>query len=228
LDSFRQRLRSFLLTHVSLRLAIGLALSALCLWLFAKLADSVIENESLVQFDLALANFLHANAQPGTINLLRFITDYGPRGMWGLGILVALFWAWRRAWLEMVVWIAAFGGGELLNLGLKAWFARPRPTFTDPIIVANFFSFPSGHAMMSIIGYGMLTYFALLRVQSRWVRFAVVLVATILIILIGYSRLYLGVHFFSDVAAGFAAGGLWLITCIGGLEFIRQRKISLA
>ncbi len=213
-----------MLTTVGLRLAIGFVLSAICLWLFAKIADSVVENELLVQFDLALADFLHFNAQPDTINLLRFITDYGPRLMWGLGILVVLVWAWRRAWLEMLVWIGAFGGGELLNLGLKAWFARPRPSFDDPIIVANFFSFPSGHAMMSMIGYGMLTYFALLRVQNRWARFGITLTVALLIILIGYSRIYLGVHFFSDVAAGYAAGGLWLITCIGVLEFIRKRK----
>jgi undecaprenyl-diphosphatase len=90
--------------------------------------------------------------------------------------------------------------------------------------VAGFFSFPSGHAMMSMIGYGMLTYFVLIRVQNRWARFAIVIAAAILIFLIGFSRIYLGVHFFSDVVAGFAAGGLWLITCIGALEFLRNRQ----
>jgi membrane-associated phospholipid phosphatase len=224
LDSFRQRFQTFLLTHVSLRLAIGFALSMFCLWLFAKIADGVIENEDLVRFDLALADYLHINARPGTTRLLIFITDYGPRVMWVSAVLIALFYAWRRAWLKMVVWIAAFAGGELLNRGLKAWFARPRPVFTDPIIVATFFSFPSGHAMMSIIGYGLLTYFALLRVQNRWARFGIVLVVAIFIILIGYSRIYLGVHFFSDVVAGYAAGGLWLMACVGALEFIRRRE----
>lgn len=217
-----------MLTTISLRLAIGFALSAFCLWLFARLADGVIDNKALVQFDLALANALHLNSQPGTISLFLLITNYGPVVMWLSAVLIALSYARRRAWLTTSVWIAAFGGGELLNQALKLWFARPRPVFTNPIVIHSSFSFPSGHAMMSMIGYGMLTYFVLLRVQNRWARFGITLAAAILIILIGYSRLYLGAHFFSDVAAGFAAGGLWLITCIGALEFNRQRKSQLA
>src|SRR6185503_3049979 len=123
-------------------------------------------------------------------------------------------YALRRAWFATGIWIVAIGGGELLNFLLKLLFERSRPVFTNPIIVEQFFSFPSGHAMMSMIGYGMLAYFVLLRVSNRWARLAVVLIAAIIIILIGFSRIYLGVHYFSDVLAGFAAGGLWLTACV--------------
>jgi len=224
LNSYRQRLQTFLLTHVSLYLAVGFIISAICIWVFAKLADSVTENESLVQFDLAVANFLHSNTQPDTIAFFLSLTRLGPQIMLILNIAIAVFYALRRAWFATSIWITAIGGGELLNFLLKTLFERSRPVFTNPIIVEQFFSFPSGHAMLSMIGYGMLAYFVVLRAQNRWVSFATILIAAIIIILIGFSRIYLGVHYFSDVVAGYAAGGLWLITCIGALEFIRRRQ----
>jgi undecaprenyl-diphosphatase len=120
--------------------------------------------------------------------------------------------------------LAALAGGEALNLLLKELFARPRPFFVDPLLPVTGYSFPSGHAMVALVAYGMLAYFAILALRSWQARAAVVLGTSLLVLLIGFSRMYLGVHYFSDVLAGFAAGGVWLSALITAMEIIRRRK----
>jgi undecaprenyl-diphosphatase len=129
----------------------------------------------------------------------------------------------RRQWIVLVGWIAAFTGGSLLNQVLKLVIQRPRPPYAAAYLHHFSWSFPSGHAMLSLIGYGMLAYLlVVLWVHRRSLQVAIVLGATLLIAAIGLSRLYLGVHYFSDVVGGYAAGVLWLSTCISGLEVARR------
>jgi len=106
--------------------------------------------------------------------------------------------------------IVALGGSELLNRLLEHIFARPRPVFVHPLLLARDYSFPTGHAMESLIAYLMLAYFALLRLRTWRTRSAVVGGVALFVLLIGFGRLYLGGHYFSDVVGGFAAGGDWL------------------
>ena len=116
------------------------------------------------------------------------------------------------------------GGSAVLNQLLKGLFARPRPYFEHPLLIETSYSFPSGHAMGSFVLYGMLAYFAVLALKTWRARTAVVFGAALLVLLIGLSRMYLGVHYFSDVVAGFAAGGVWLSACITAMEFVRRGK----
>src|SRR2546422_3373483 len=100
---------------------------------------------------------------------------------------------------------------------------RPRPPYAAAFLHHYSWSFPSGHAMGSLIGYGMLAYvLAVLWIHRRSAQISVVLGAALLILAIGLSRLYLGVHYFSDVMGGYAAGLLWLSACISGLEVARR------
>ncbi len=115
-------------------------------------------------------------------------------------------------------------GSAVLNQLLKGLFERPRPQFEHPLLVETSYSFPSGHAMESFVVYGMLTYFAVLALRSWEQRVGVVLGAALLVVLIGFSRMYLGVHYLSDVLAGYAAGGVWLSTLVTGAETIRRGK----
>jgi len=112
----------------------------------------------------------------------------------------------------------------VLNFLLKAVFARPRPTFSDPLATALYYSFPSGHAMMSLIAYGLLGYFLFNALPERWQRVVVSAGLIVLILLIGFSRIYLGVHYLSDVLAGFAVGGLWLSFCITAMNYLQGRQ----
>ena len=86
------------------------------------------------------------------------------------------------------------------------------------------YGFPSGHAMESVIMYGMLAYFGVLGLQSGRARVAIILGGVFLVLSIGFSRMYLGVHYISDVLAGYAAGGVWLSALITGAETIRRSK----
>jgi membrane-associated phospholipid phosphatase len=130
---------------------------------------------------------------------------------------VGFLFAARRQWILLGGWLAAFAGGGLLNTVLKLVVHRPRPPYAAGFLHHASWSFPSGHAMGSLIGYGMLAYaVTLLWIHRRSAQLSVVLVAALLIVAIGLSRLYLGVHYFSDVVGGYAAGVLWLSACISG------------
>jgi membrane-associated phospholipid phosphatase len=143
-----------------------------------------------------------------------------------LGLVVAVVYGLRRRWLYLGTWLAALAGGAVLNELLKGLFARPRPSFADPLVLETGYGFPSGHAMLSLIVYGVLAYFAVLGLRTWRARTAVVLGAALLVLLIGFSRMYLGVHYFSDVVAGCTAGGVWLSALITGMETIRRRGLQ--
>jgi len=187
------------------------------------LAEDLLSNDPLVRFDEALATYLHNLATPPLTAFFVVITALGSlETIASVGLLVAGFFVWRRWWLPLATWLAAVAGGVALNQLLKGLFARPRPSFAEPLLPESGYSFPSGHAMQSLILYGMLAYFAVLTLRSWRAKTAVVFGLALLVILIGFSRLYLGVHYFSDVVAGFAAGGVWLSAVITGMEVVRR------
>ena len=135
----------------------------------------------------------------------------------------ALRGAARRQWILLAGWLAAFAGGGLLDAALKLAIRRPRPPYAAAFLHHYTWSFPSGHAMVSLIAYGMLAYLVVvLWTNRRSTRISIVLGAGLLIVAIGFSRLYLGVHYFSDVVGGYAAGVLWLSACVSGLEVARR------
>ena len=124
----------------------------------------------------------------------------------------------RRYGMVVLVFAASFGGG-ILNAVLKALFDRPRPTVVPPLAIVGSSSFPSGHSLIAAVVY--LTLGALLaRTTTRWrLRLYYLGVALGMSGLIGLSRIYLGVHYPSDVLAGWAAGALWALFC----ELVAQR-----
>jgi len=143
----------------------------------------------------------------------------------GLGLIVlivsvaiALKRRWR--WLAYVFLTCVVGG--LLNLQLKAWFARARPDLAEALRDAHGYSFPSGHAMGSTIVFGALAYVAF-RVLKHWrARAAALSFACTMIVAIAASRIYLGVHWISDIAAGIAAGAIWLAATTVAYETSRR------
>lgn len=215
--------------YLGLYLTLGLAASIACVWLFGGLAQDILAHDPIVQFDTRFATLLYSWATPAATIVFIIITEFGGPIVVAVALVMTLLLAWRRQWLLLGAWLAALGGGEILNVLLKQLFHRPRPVFAHPlyrILIDNDYSFPSGHAMGSLIAYGMLAYFALLFVRSWRARSALLCGTVLLVLLIGFSRLYLGVHYFSDVIAGYAAGGVWLSTCITGMELIRRGELS--
>ena len=211
--------------YLGLHLTLGLALVAGCLWLFGGLAEDVVTGDSIVRIDRSVADYLHSSATPPLTAFFLVVTAFGStEAILVLAVLVAAFFSWGRRWLYLGTWLAAVGGGAVLGQLLKALFARPRPFFEHPLLVESSYSFPSGHAMESLVAYGILCYFAVLALRTWRARMAVVFGTALLVLLIGLSRMYLGVHYLSDVAAGYAAGGVWLSALITAAETLRRDK----
>ena len=215
--------------YLGLHLTIGFATSLAGLWLFGGVTEDVIHHDPLTQFDVALLDWLHARATATGYAVFNAISLLGsPVTLTILALAVGLLLAARREWIVLAGWLAAFAGGGLLDVVLKLVIRRPRPPGAAAFLQHFSWSFPSGHAMASLIGYGMLAYvLTLLWIHRRSAQVAVVLGAALLIIAIGFSRLYLGVHYFSDVVGGYAAGVLWLSACISGLEVARRWRAGL-
>jgi len=211
--------------YLGLHLTVGLLAAAGGLWLFGGLAEDVLTGDPIVRFDWVVDDYLHAHATPPLTTFFLIVTAFGSiEAIVLLGVVVATFLAWGRRWVFLGTWIAAVAGSALLNHVLKGLFARPRPHFEHPLLVETSYSFPSGHAMESFIVYGMLAYFAVLTLRTWESRVGVVFGAALLVVLIGFSRMYGGVHYLSDVLAGYAAGGVWLSALITGAETIRRSK----
>ena len=212
--------------YLGLHLTVGLLLSLCLLGGFVAIARSVEGHRQLTRFDETLGLRLQKQreASPLTRAVLVGVTELGSvPAMAGLALFVALILLVRRQRLLAIVWLIAPAGGGLLDMALKRFFERDRPPFHDPAIQTTTLSFPSGHSMGSVVGYGLLAYLLVLVLPSRWARLAVVLGLGLLVLAIGFSRVYLGAHYVSDVLGGFAVGGFWLAACISGLEAIRRK-----
>jgi undecaprenyl-diphosphatase len=131
-----------------------------------------------------------------------------------LAVVVAVFY--RKGWrLSAVLLLVSTAGSIVLTTVLKSVFQRARPELFDSGYHASFYSFPSGHATVAVGFYGMLTLVLAYRLQ-RTTRWAVAVLGILVVLLIGLSRLYLGVHYPTDVLAGYLAALLWLV-CVGAV-----------
>ncbi len=204
----------------------GIAAGSLLIILFAKLVEDLLCQE-LGAFDTVVGDFIRSFASVGVTNAAVAITQVGSAFVEiSLLLLVGghLLYRLGKTW-ETVVLFSSLAGGWLLNTVLKHAFQRTRPDIQHLIEVGGY-SFPSGHAMISTAFYGMLGYLLWLYLRERSMPAWPVIVLTMcLVFFIGVSRVYLGVHFPSDVIAGFAAGGVWLIACIIGLHAISNNKV---
>jgi undecaprenyl-diphosphatase len=211
--------------YLGLHLTVGLVAAAGGLWLFGGLVEDLLTGDPIVRFDRALDDYLHAHATPPLTTFFLIATALGSiEAIVLLGVLVAAFLAWGRRWIFLGSWLAAVAGSAFLNRLLKGLFVRPRPHFEHPLLVETSYSFSSGHAMESFVVYGMLAYLAVFALRSWEARVGVVCGAALVVVLIGFSRMYLGVHYLSDVLAGYAAGGVWLSALVTGVETIRRSK----
>ena len=158
-------------------------------------------------------------ATPWLTKLVYGVTFFGSLMFFVPASLIAPYWMRRRGYgRHALALLLAMGGGWALNELLKAWFHRPRPT--SALLFQLGLSFPSGHAMMSTAFYGCLAWL-LWREYGRWGWAAALLVWAVLI---GLSRVYLHVHYLTDVLAGFAGGVGWLLLLRAGLGLFWQEK----
>lgn len=191
---------------VSARTAIALTASVAAVYTFIEVAENVLQKESDA-FDRAASVWMHHFDSPATDMVMRVFTFLGSAPP--IIIIVAIVAAWairRRKHALAGVLVAVASVAEGLNLFLKGLFQRPRPDLFSEILAPKSYSFPSGHSMAAAAVYGMSAFvIARLRPERRTL---IYVLAPILVGLIGASRVFLGVHWPTDVLAGFAAGGL--------------------
>jgi undecaprenyl-diphosphatase len=210
--------------RLSLALVIGLLTAAGALALFTWLGREILEGEVLA-FDERLRALVHTLASPRLTTLMRAASFYGgPVVLVPVSLVVAgafLVKRWRRGALLVVVTLA---GAGLLNWLLKFSFARVRPAAYFDYPLPGSPSFPSGHALFAASVFGGLAVLLTARIPNRLLELAIWLVAILLILLVGLSRVYLGVHYPSDVVAGYAIGAIWVTAVAFGDRLARHRR----
>lgn len=175
------------------------------LWVFAELADEVHELEQFV-FDDPILLHAYGYAGPALDRFFVFIATLGYEGVIALDVLIVLGLVVCRRWRQAAFAAIAFAGSALLNLGSKQFFRRERPSLWESVSPEHTYSFPSGHAMGSMT---LAMVVILLAWPTRW-RWWVAAPAAVFALLVGYSRIYLGVHYPSDILGGWMAAIAWV------------------
>jgi undecaprenyl-diphosphatase len=210
--------------RLALLLAAGFAVILAAGSGFAEIAEEIGYGGEVARFDDVLAMSLAANVGQDTRRIFAAITRLGdPSTLVGLAIIVAaalVAAGYRRLAFG---WLAALAGNALLNYILKAVFERVRPVHDPSFVAGTGWSFPSGHSSGAIVGYGLLSYVLVRLLPRRW-HLPMVVSAAALAFTIGSSRVFVGVHFASDVIAGFLSGGAWLAVCVIAMEFARHYR----
>lgn len=211
---------------VGTALGLGLLGAALALFLFVWLGYLVRTGEPTL-LDITLRGWARSVESPRLTSLMWGASVYGaPVRLSPLGLLAAavfLLRGWRRGALLVIVTLA---GAWLLNGGLKTLFARARPeAFFDFYPAPESYSFPSGHALFATCFFGGLAVLLTHRLHGRLLQGLVWLMALGLIALIGASRVYLGVHYPTDVLGGFAVGIVWVVSVALGDRLAERRRV---
>ena len=173
---------------------------------FVTLADEIHEAEAF-HFDAALLLRMHAMASPALNGFFVLMSKLGYQ--WGVipvDILIVAALLLRRRWRKAAFAATAFIGSALLNLGSKQIFQRERPSLWESIAPESTFSFPSGHAMGSMT---LVLTLVFLTWRTRW-RWPVVALVSGFVVSVGLSRVYLGVHYPSDILGGWCAAMIWV------------------
>jgi undecaprenyl-diphosphatase len=202
---------------------VGFTLFLLGSLVFGALAYNVKTNGPLLQWDVPLTTTLHAQAEktPTRINeILIFGFFVGKELVQVIAWFLILYFIHKRFWREIAMVVIGWGGGGLLWYFLTNYFARHRPSAQIGIVVTDP-SFPSGHTATAVLAYGMIAYMLVPLMPSRFWKWVVVLIALAIILFIGFSRLFLGGHYLTDIIAGYALGLAW-----GALVYTLLEKYS--
>lgn len=217
-----QFLQSVLSKHTPFIIA-GVISIFLLLFIFDTTLDVVIPAEpEVIATDLAVESFLSARTVAWLTDLMLVVTKLGGTTFVITLSLLGFGWLYRRrqaalAWVSL----GSIGAALAITYGIKLAIARPRPALSQ--FVETTFSFPSGHATGAILIFGLATYLLIRSKVARKIKIYGSYALVALILLIGFSRIYLGVHYVSDVLVGFAVGGVGLVVII----YLNERMMSL-
>ena len=190
-------------------------------FVFIELAGHVQADE-LKHFDYRVIELIQGQITPKWTALMKLITFFGgiKWTVFAIAISAILFSFYKKRYALYMIVTCCLGGA--FNLLLKDWFHRERPNFFQ-LIVESGYSFPSGHSMGSFILYSAIAIVLVKISRKTVVDILIIVLFAFLVLAIGISRIYLGVHYPSDVVAGFAAGGFWVCLCTLALNYYEFR-----
>ncbi|MCY7411159.1 MAG: phosphatase PAP2 family protein [Chitinophagales bacterium] len=174
-------------------------------------------------FDLRVFNFLSQYVTPLNNSMMQSITFFGTATfLFPANILLIIWFAFiqKHRWYSIKIPVISITSLSLM-IGLKTLFNRPRPLI--PLLdAASGLSFPSGHSLTSMTFYGLIAYIVWERIKNPYIKWITITALLIFILLIGFSRIYLRVHYASDVAAGFSIGFIWLVISLWALRHLER------
>jgi membrane protein DedA with SNARE-associated domain/membrane-associated phospholipid phosphatase len=206
-----------------LTLSIFMLAFAYVLALFAGVVEDLITSDRIIAADTRIANLFFVFRTDELTNVITWITLLGKIQVILVFIVisVAVLWLWQKKYCILPLFVAVAGSEAFTYFG-KLAFHRPRPEMA--VYAEHSFSFPSGHATIAVAFYGFVGYL-LMRFSQSWNRKVNIFFTTILIITaIGFSRVYLGVHYISDVWSGYLVGAMWLIVAVSFSEWFRHKE----
>jgi undecaprenyl-diphosphatase len=209
--------------NLSLEIILGITICLSSLYLFLKIGHEVLEKE-ILNFDILVTNFIYGFRSSQVTDVMLMITFLGS----GLVLLVVsgffIFYVSRYRKKDALIFSTILYSAIILNLLLKLFYQRPRPD-NFPLIHENTLSFPSGHAMNSFVFFAAVSYFIFRETKNIKLAILISFISLIIVILIGFSRVYLGAHYPSDVLAGWIAGFFWFISAIIFEKIIITRRL---
>ncbi|WP_051189111.1 phosphatase PAP2 family protein [Halalkalibacillus halophilus] len=212
-------------TSVYVSIFIALSVVAICFYFFIELADEVLEEERII-IDGFASQFVQLIERPILDSIFGVVTHLGSVTTLVIGsilLVIAIIVYYGRRWWRIIYFAIAMIGISILTHTLKIAFSRERPNIVEQYDGTGF-SFPSGHSTAPMVFYGFIIYLVLRSYVNKALKWTLIGFLSLLIMSIGFSRVYLGVHYISDVIAGFTLGLSWLITCILVLEFTLYRR----
>lgn len=187
-------------------------LSVIIFVILIRFLYNIFFSEEFMYIDNYIQNILVASRSDWGIKFFSLVTSFGGLTVAGLIIAgVSLFLLVYKKYPQVIGFWTALFGGEILVLIGKEFLNKSRPINQVVSVFENSSSFPSGHATLAIILYGFLAFLVYRNIKTIWGKVLLVFSTILFVILIGFSRLYLGVHYFSDVLGGYVLGALWLV-----------------
>lgn len=204
---------------------LGLFVALGCAWVLFEVAQAVWFEEPILSLDMHVFRWLQGLRSAPADAFFHTVTRLGnPLALMVVAGAAALVLMLARRVLETLVLACGFAGVALMVAAIKSLFQRPRPVPASPIVQTFSAAFPSGHASLSVVVYVLLAYLLARSLGSLRMGAWLLAASIALSLAIGFSRLYLGVHWLSDVLAGYALAGLWLSLLVTGLETARRMR----
>lgn len=211
--------------RLGLQLGCGALLMVLAAWLFGAIAEDVTTGDRLTLLDAQVAQWLHQRATPALTALMLVVTQlHSTIAMSCYAAAAAVFLYTRHEWRRLVTVFVCMAGGMTLNVLMKLAFHRARPVLEHPLLTLSSYSFPSGHVAASTLFYGLCVAGVYTRTRRPLWRGLALLVSIVAVSLVALSRMYLGVHYLSDVMAAAVEGCAWLAVCITAISTLRRRR----